>query len=106
MKAQRLEREFAPKNLRPGFALLLLRADDALALVDRAAEEGVPILALDGFLVTGDEVQPSLENSADFSRFVAEGHGGWQQAAAFIRDRRDRVPAFEVTLGSDPVEAV
>lgn len=106
MKAQRLEREFAHKNVRAGSGLLLLGADDALALVDRAADEGVPILALDGYLVADADVRPSLEHSVDFSRFVAEGHGGWQQASAFIRDRRDRVSAFSLALGSDPVEAV
>ena len=106
MKAQRLEREFARRNVRPGHPSLLLDGDDALALVDRAAEEGVPILGLDGFLVADADVQPLLEHSVDFSRFVAAGHGGWQQAAAFINDRRDRVSAFGITLGSDPVEAV
>ena len=49
MKAARLQTEFAPRGVPNSGGLLLLRAPDAIALVNRAAEEGVPILGVDGF---------------------------------------------------------
>jgi hypothetical protein len=106
MKAKRLEAEFSSHNTRPGYSLLLLRAHDAIALVSRAAEEGVPILGVDGFLLSEQGVQPSMEHSVDYSPSVSAGHGCWQAAETFIRKHRDVMSAFEVTLGDDPLEVV
>jgi hypothetical protein len=106
MKAERLEREFADRAVPDRGNLLLLHHDDALALVSRAAEEGVPILGVDGFLLTETSTESPREDLADFSSRVAEGHGCWQEAEAFIRARRNRGLVFELTLGDDPVEAV
>ena len=106
MKAERLEREFADRGVPDRGGLLLLRPEDALALVDRAAEEGVPILGVDGRLLSETSTASPLEHLADFTSRVAEGHGCWQEAEAFIQARRDRGLVFELTLGDDPVEAV
>src|SRR3954468_2955511 len=106
MKAERLEREFADRAVAERGGLLLLRPEDALALVDRAAEEGVPILGVDGLLVTEASTAAPLEHLADFSSRVAQGHGCWQEAEALIQEHRGRGLVFELTLGDDPVEAV
>src|SRR5829696_6900451 len=106
MKAERLEGEFAPRAVPRSGGLLLLGPQDALALVSRAAEGGVPILAVDGLRVHDAGPESPLEHLADYSSRVAEGHGCWEEAEAFIRARSDLALVFELTLGDDPVEAV
>lgn len=106
MKAERLQKEFAPRGVPHSGGLLLLRAPDAIALVNRAAEEGVPILGVEGFVVTSTSTGSPIEHIADYSSAVAVGHGCWQDAESFIRDRASTGLLFELTLGDDPVEAV
>jgi len=43
---------------------------------------------------------------ADFSSPVREGHGCWQGADAFIRERSGLGLVFDLTLGDDPLEIV
>ena len=106
MKAERLRKEFAPRAVPHSGGLLLLRAPDAVALVNRAAEEGVPILGVDGFVVTPTSTESPIEHVADYSDAVAQGHGCWQDAESFIQSRAATGLLFELTLGDDPVEAV
>jgi hypothetical protein len=106
MKAEHLETEFASRGVPHPGGLLLLAPADALALVDRAAEEGVPILRIDGFRVTDGSTASPSEHLADFSDAVARGHGCWEDAESFIRERDGLGLVFELSLGDDPVEAV
>jgi hypothetical protein len=106
MKAERLESEFASRNVSPRGGLLLLRPADAVALVRSAADEGVPILGVDGLRVSDAQTESPVEHLADYSRRVAEGHGCWQDAEAFILEREEAGLVFELTLGSDPLEVV
>ena len=106
MKAKRLVREFADRGVPFGSGALVLRQTDALALVNRAAEEGVPIVGIDGMRVTETSAESPVEHLADFSAAVAKGHGCWEEAEAFIRARDGLGLVFELTLGDDPVEAV
>ena len=105
VKAELLTREFAARSVRPGGGLLLQPAD-AIALVDRAAEEGVPIVSVSGMVPDSTPVEPPREHAADYSPRVAEGHGCWQEADQFIRERSQLGLVFELTLGDDPVEVV
>lgn len=106
MKAERLEKEFASRSVPHRAGLLLFQPDDAIDLVRTAADEGVPILGLDGFRVTKSTTESPPEHLADYSDRVAAGHGCWQEAEAFIRERQEAGLLFEVTLGDDPIEAV
>lgn len=103
MKADLLKLEFATEAVPDTHGRLLLAPGDTIALIDRATEEGVPIVAVRG-LADGPARQEPV--AADFSAAVAEGHGCWAEAEAFIRARRARGLVFEVTLGNDPIEAV
>jgi hypothetical protein len=98
VKAQRLTREFASRDVGAGRGRLQLEARDALALVSRAAEEGVPILSVHSVGLDADRI--------DLSKRVAEGHGCWEQAEAWIRARADSRRIFEIALGDDPIEVV
>jgi hypothetical protein len=99
MKADLLRTEFAFDAVPSADGRLLLDPGDTLALIGRATEEGVPIVALRG--VAGGEAI-----AADFAAAVAEGHGCWEDAEAFVRARRRQGLVFEVMLGDDPIEAV
>jgi hypothetical protein len=111
MKAERLELEFADRAVRHDGSLLLLRPADALELVSRAAEEGVPVVGVDGRRASGASPDSPREHRrrehfADFAPDVAVGHGCWQAADAFIRARGELGLVFGLTLGDDPIEAV
>ena len=106
MKAERLKKQFAPRRVSSHGGIRLFPAADAIALVRAAAEEGVPILGLDGAPVTHRETEVPLEHLVDFTRHVADGHGCWQEAEAFIEERKGNDLLFDVALGDDPIEAV
>lgn len=106
MKADRLMDEFRAHVGAADDATLLLPMADAVELVNRAADEGVPILRIVG--VEPADVQPkaSPEHIADFRHDVEEGHGCWEAAEAFIR-RHSALPLlFDVALGDDPLQIV
>jgi hypothetical protein len=104
MKADLLRTEFASDAVGDADGRLLLDPGDTLALIGRATEEGVPIVAVRG-VADGHAAAPDAE-VADYSAAVAEGHGCWADADAFVRARRKRGLVFELTLGDDPIEAV
>jgi hypothetical protein len=106
MKAERLQDEFTAERVPCGEQLLLLRATDAVVLVDNAAEEGVPIVAVKGVRVSDRGIESPIEHLADYSSAVAEGHGCWAEAEAFIRARAGSDLVFSVRLGGDPLEMV
>jgi hypothetical protein len=105
MKADLLRTEFESDAVTDADGRLLLDPGDTLALIGRATEEGVPIVAVHGVADVRAKAPPAPE-AADFSAAVAEGHGCWADADAFVRARRGRGLIFEVTLGDDPIEAV
>lgn len=106
MKADILTREFADRTVRPTDGRVVLEPADAIELVDRAAEEGVPIVRIVGAPATDSAVELPLVREADFSPRVREGHGCWQEADAFIRARSGLGLVFELALGDDPLEVV
>jgi hypothetical protein len=106
MKAEVLTREFADRTVYPSDGRLLLQPADAIALVDRAAEEGVPIVRVAGAPAADSAAELGVVREADFSPRVREGHGCWQDADAFIRERSGLGLVFELALGDDPLELV
>ena len=106
MKAELLHEEFAPRSLAREADHLLLRAADAVDLVSRAAEEGVPIVRVARADLPPSSGEVALERVADFSAAVAEGHGCWDAAEHVILSPQEREVAFELTLGDDPIEVV
>ena len=105
MKADLLEQEFRPRAVDERARPLRLRPDDAIELVNRAADEGVPIVRVAG-LADVAPADSSSEHHADFSPAVSQGHGCWEAADDFIRRRSDRGLVFEIVLGDDPIQVV
>ena len=109
VKAARLKDEFRDRGRAGAGGALLLWSTDALELVDRAADEGVPILRITcsaSTPVVGGAAPDALEHRIDFTREVCDGHGCWEAADAFIRRRGELGLLFNVELGDDPLEIV
>lgn len=106
MKADMLEEEFRPRTVDERARLLLLRPDDAIDLVNRAADEGVPIVRVQGLADVAPQSERELADGADFSPAVGQGHGCWEAADRFIRTRSDRGLVFSIILGDDPIQVV
>jgi hypothetical protein len=104
MKADLLRHEFASDAVPDADGRLLLEPGDTIALIDRATEEGVPIVAVRG--VPDARHAAARADAADYAAAVAEGHGCWADADAFVRAHRGQGLVFEVTLGDDPIEIV
>ena len=84
MTREDLNREFDNRKvLYYDGGLCLFQADDAIALVQRAAEATIPILGIDALDLRPGRTTSSIENIADFSDAVAAGDGCWLEAEAF-----------------------
>jgi hypothetical protein len=105
MEAESLVREFASRAVPHAAGHLLLEAADAIVMINKAAEAGVPVVRVDGFRSGAEGTAPSAEDVADFSVAAGEGHGCWTEAEEFVRSRMDRGLVFELTLGPDPINA-
>lgn len=106
MKAERLYTEFREWSVPVADDRLLLRADDAVSLIGEAADEGVPVVGITGARVHAGRAEETAEHRADFSASVAEGHGCWAEAEAWVRARARDDLAFAIALGGDPLELV
>jgi hypothetical protein len=105
VNADDLKREFAQRAVPCSGGLLLLWADDAIALVRRAASVGAPVLGVDGMFVSARGTESPIEHIADYAAAVAQGDGCWSGAESFIEERRHLGMAFEVVLGDSNVHA-
>lgn len=73
----------------------LLSKTDAVQFIRECSKENIKILGIDGFLMFEDKIQPSLENSIDFTTSYAKKDNIYEQALNFI-DRIDAKYYFEV----------
>lgn len=91
-----LEQAFESRGYRRG-GILFLRPTEAAELIAAARFEGIRILGVDGFFLTGAGTQPSKEHSVDLSRRDVPTDS-WAAATQFIR-RWPKVDLwFEVVL--------
>src|SRR2546422_11581630 len=100
-KAEQLESEFAMKGTLRG-GLLLLPPTDAIDLINRSRQEGVPVLGIDGFRITAATTQPVMEHSVDFSMEEDSDRtvDVWDEAELFVRKRQHQGLVFEIVLDS------
>ena len=107
VKGPRLREEFRVRGRAGAGGALLLWPADALDLVNRAADEGVPIVRITCVPQGGQSAaRDAADHRVDFTREVSEGHGCWEAAEAFIARRGELGLLFDVTLGDDPLEIV
>jgi hypothetical protein len=91
-----LEREFQSRGVVRG-GLTLLRPRDALALVSKAREASLGVLGVDGFFISANATQPSLEDSIDLSNASAS-QSSWDAAEEFLKRYLHTDMYFEVVL--------
>ena len=98
-----LQAEFANVAVKRG-GLVLFRPGDAIVVIRRCRELDLRILGVDGFLDRPTGIQPSMENSIDFStaRNTYLLEDSWRHAERFIRDRELTPFLFEVIIESPP----
>ena len=106
VKADQLKEEFRDRGRTGSDGSLLLWSTDAVDLVNRAADEGVPILAINLVAPAGKAADAALDHRADSRREVSGGHGCWEAADAFIRRRGELGLLFRLDLGDDPLQIV
>ena len=106
VKAEELKDEFRDRGRAAHDGALLLWSTDAVDLVNRAADEGVPILAISLVAPAGKPAEAALDDRADYSEEVSGGHGCWEAADAFIRRRGELGLLFRIDLGDDPLQIV
>lgn len=73
---------------------MLLPKEDAIQFVSECEKRNIRILGVDSFRVFGDKIQPSLEDSIDFS--MTNETTEYRKAQSFIRSRSDGF-LFEIT---------
>jgi hypothetical protein len=90
----RLASEFATRGIMRG-GILMLAADDATALVERARDAGVKVIGVDGFWISETSTHPDQDHTLFSGRVNLDP---WDEAAGFIRERADLGLMFEIVL--------
>jgi hypothetical protein len=74
--------------------LMLFTKNDALQFLKECQKQNLKILGIDSFILLGEKIQPSMENSIDFSKTYKTDN--FETAEEFIRTRSDDF-YFEIT---------
>lgn len=83
----KVERLFLSKSINRG-GIYLYSKEDALRFVEECRKQDMPVLGIDSFYITDDTIQPSMDNSIDFSIRSFE-KGIFDEAIQFLRQRGD-----------------
>jgi hypothetical protein len=84
-----IEISFKDKIIQRGGVALLSKVD-TIQFIKECSEESIGILGIDGFLLFGDRIQPSLENSIDFTVSYAKKDNIYEQALNFVKSINDK----------------
>ena len=77
--------------------LTLFQAPDALAFIEAARAQGVPILGVETFFLEADTIRPQMDHILDLSGADARCDT-WGETHGFISERSALGYWFEVTL--------
>lgn len=85
--------------------IMLLSKEDAISFVKACKTNNIALLGIDAFFVRNKAIQPSLENSIDFSSrdYVQKSESVYTDALLFLQDRSDEL-LFEVVSSETPIE--
>ena len=99
MSAAELEAMFRERGTMRG-GVLLLRADDALSLVEMARQQKVKVLGADAFLLRDGATLPLMEHSLDLGTERTTGDRDiWGRLSDHIRQLRSSDLYFEIVMG-------
>lgn len=80
--------------------MMLFSKENALDFIQACENHDIKILGIDGFYLTGDKIQPSMENSIDFSSsyYKLKGRNIFVDAKEFLV-LKDNSLFFEIVCG-------
>jgi hypothetical protein len=84
---------FKDKAIIKGGLMLFTKAD-AVQFLKECQKQNIKILGIDSFKIIGEQIQPSMDNSIDFS--TTGEAGNFSKAEEFIITRSDEF-YFEIT---------
>lgn len=91
----RVEEMFLDKSIdRSG--IIVYSKKDALDFIEECRKNGIKLLGIDGFYISGIYTQPSMEHSVDYS--YEDVSVVYDRAAAFLTSRPDEL-YFEIVCG-------
>lgn len=101
----KIEQEFVKKGLvemRQNGEWFVLSKENAKAFVKACKEASILILGVDGFYLMGEKIQPSMENSIDFtsSSYTKASKDNFAEAVDFLNGRSDSL-YFEIVCSED-----
>ncbi|MCL2413111.1 MAG: hypothetical protein FWC98_03125 [Bacteroidales bacterium] len=94
-----VEKLFESKAIMSG-GIMLFTKENALLFIEACKEYGVPILGIDAFYLWGNSVQPSMENSVDFSMpdYMLKTENVYSDAVVFFEEKNENL-FFEIVCG-------
>jgi len=99
----KVENEFIEKGaviMRPSGKWFVMSKENSMEFVEACKKESIGILGIDGFYLVEQGIQPSMENSIDFSDWNYKGSkDSHYEAIKFLRER-DEDLYFEIVCNS------
>ncbi len=83
--------EFSKRSIKR-HGIELYNREDAINLVYLCQQENIKVLGIDAFILFGDAIQPSMENSIDLSY----EENGYELAKKFLNDRVNTEFVYEI----------
>lgn len=95
-----ITRKFKSKVIVRGDMSLFTKGN-AISFIQACKENNIGILGIDGFYLFGDKIQPSMDNSEDFSGYdyVSKTESIYTDAINFLNDRDEQL-VFEIVTDS------
>jgi len=92
----RVEKQFQDKAIVRG-GIMLFTKDNALSFVKACKESGVQVLGIDAFHLLEENIQPSLDNSVDFSssEYELNAEDIYSEAMNFLNEKSNNL-FFEI----------
>lgn len=79
----KVEKEFKSKAIIRG-GLFLFSKKNAILFIEACQKKKIGILGIDGFILKEDKIQPSMENSIDFSSCYSLEEKVYSQSINFL----------------------
>jgi hypothetical protein len=93
----KVEKLFQDKALMRG-EMMLFSKENALLFIKTCEKNNITILGIDAFILIGEKIQPSMENSIDFTsnHFKPRFNSAYSEAIDFLKNKNDKL-YFEIT---------
>jgi hypothetical protein len=93
---KKIENLFEDKAIIRG-GIMLYSKENALLFIEACKNNGIQILGIDAFYLSEENIQPSLENSVDFSSsgYMKKEESIYSEAIIFFKDKNEKL-FFEI----------